>query len=298
MPEKTDKVWETIRKYRYLLGGVTVAVLLLASWLLTFLLARSDLAPDLKTASLAVVALLINSASTVIVFIVVSVLFAREDAAKSADLLRKAISEAQDRPTDLSKVRWVELIDSAREIDFVVQGWNGWAEHPDIFKALTGFFERGGTFRLYVCNHESDAAGSNRSAMEKRLRRTPAQIVEEIKGTSHSINNCRELAVAEGRNGGKLEVFESNELNWYFAVLFKQKAIFGQLRSADVLVMSIYSHTPGMRPWAMPAIQIHPDQHPHLEQWFQKELEHLRQGQQRQISETAPITSEMMERTR
>src|SRR5689334_614864 len=127
MEEKPAGMWHLISTYRNRLAILTAGVLFLLTWILTYFLSVSSIDANFKAAWIAVVAALVNLGSTAAVFVVASVLFRREDDAKLTDVIRQIILKTQDRPTDLSQVRFPDLIDSAKEIDFVVQGWNGWA---------------------------------------------------------------------------------------------------------------------------------------------------------------------------
>src|SRR5450631_539134 len=161
MEEKPAKMWQLVSRYRNRLAIVTAAILVLLTWIITYFLSASSIDLNMKAAWIAVVAALVNLASTTAVFVVASVLFERENDAKLGDAIRQIILETQDRPVDLSQVRFPDLIDGAKEIDFVVQGWNGWAAQQPIAKSLIRFFERGGVFRLYVCNPDTNKALPN-----------------------------------------------------------------------------------------------------------------------------------------
>jgi hypothetical protein len=270
--------WQSITKYRNWLGLLAAVLCLVLSWILTYFLLKSGLEQNIKNASLAVIATLVNLASTAAVFVVASVLFQREDDAKLEDTFRHIILETQERPVDLSQVRFEDLIDRAEEIDFVVQGWNGWAAQRPTARALTNFFERGGRFRLYLCHPDSPQAVPNRGAMERRLGRNPGQIAEEIRGTVQTIDDIFQSIKSKYPNRGKLDIYLSNELNWYFAAYFRAAKSVNQVRGLNMLVLSVYSHTPGTPPWQMPAFQVYLDQHPRMQEWFETEMKHLRDG--------------------
>ena len=114
--------------------------------------------------------------------------------------------------------------------------------------------------------------------MERRLGRSRGQITEEIRGTIQAISEARELVSKTASSKGTLNIFPTNELNWYFAACFRSPKTSTQMRAQSVLVLSVYSHSPGTRPWDMPAQQIHLDIHPQMQRWFEKELELLRAG--------------------
>jgi hypothetical protein len=212
----------------------------------------------------------------VIAFLFVSLLFSKEDTEEQVRVLRQVITESLGRPDLLAQVPWENLIDNACEIDFVVQGWDRWADQEMIARALARFFERGGKFRLYVCHPDSLEGSYARSLMEGRLGKGPNEVVIEIKDTFKTINGVRDQLPPE-KKGPEIEVIQTNNLNWYFGVLFKGREISGDAGARDVMVFSIYSHTP-WRPWNMPALVIYPDIHNHMREWFKAELQHLRSG--------------------
>ena len=182
--------------------------------------------------------------------------------------------------TTLSQVPWADLIASASEIDFVVQGWDRWTEHQNIARDLRTFFERGGQFRLYVYEPTSDKASSVRASMAHRIGRGPGATEEEITGTIKNINDIVDRLPPEKRALAKpIEVYRSCNINWYFAALFTGSRTTEQDRARDVMVFSIYSHTPTRRPWDMPAIMIYPDMHAdsNMRDWFKGELNHLKE---------------------
>lgn len=143
-----------INKYRNLLAVTVVPLLLLASWVgIYFIVGNTDIANNTKAASIAAVSLLANLASTVFAFLIVSLLFRKEDAVEQQSVLRRIISEEIGRPNFLSQVPWGDLIENASEIDFIVQGWDGWANQQNTSRALASFFERGGHFsRCLACS--------------------------------------------------------------------------------------------------------------------------------------------------
>jgi hypothetical protein len=130
---------------------------------------------------------------------------------------------------------------------------------------------------MYVCNPVSDGGSHARALLEQRLNRTPGEIVTEIKGTFRRISEIREGVPAVDR-GPPIELFETDNLNWYFAALFTGKSLFGGNRVRDVLVLSVYAHT-RRRSWDMPAQMVYPDtQSRDFREWFKKELQYLRDG--------------------
>lgn len=285
---------DVIKRYRRLLALSIAAILIGLSWSgVYYFSAGADSAQKYLNLWLIVAGVLTNLASTVIAFWAASLLFSKEDEQSQAELIRSAVAEAFNRteslqsivrtavdqavsnPQTMRQVRWDELIENAAEIDFVVQAWNGWAEQPQIRRALKQFFERGGHFRLHVYDPKTPAASKARAYLEARLNRAPSAIVGEIDGTSSGIEDAFHSATASSAVS-TFTTYPMDRLNWYFATLFKGKELPGGGRARNVLVVSIYSHTPRSSPWAMPAIVIYPDLHDNLLQWFEGELEHLR----------------------
>jgi len=279
------KLANAIRKYRLSLAIVGSLFLLLSSWILAYNFSSSlnqagqpDLVANSRAAWLSVVAVFINLASTIIAFAFASFMFSKEDEEIHGDTLKSIIFDAMNVPLDLEQVPWTDLIDNASQIDFVVQGWNGWAEKPEISRALTRFFDQGGNFRLYVCSADAKEGSIPRSLMEQRIGRTPGEVMYEINGTFRTISEARGELDPSRHAASSLEQFQTSYVNWYFAAAFKPKKTAETGKSRDTIVFSIYSHTPGRKPWHMPALVTYPDRYPGLLEWFDKELSHLRAG--------------------
>ena len=280
------KLPNIIRKYRLLLAIVGSLALFFVSWTLTYNNAgnldqtgQPDLAANWRAAWLSVAAaFLINLTSTGIAFAFVLFLFNKEDEEIHGEALKSIIYDAMNVPLNLEQVPWTDLIDNASQIDFVVQGWNGWADNAGISKALTRFFDRGGRFCLYVCSPDAKEASIPLSLMEQRIGRTPGEVSYEINETFHSINEARESVEESRRASSSIEHFQTSHINWYFAAGFKSKKTTQSGKSRDTIVFSIYSHTPNRKPWYMPALVTYPDRYPGLLEWFDKELNHLRAG--------------------
>lgn len=272
---KINLLTNTIKKYRLLLALVIAPVLIVLYWVGVYSLSGDvdGVSSPSREAWLSTLAVLVNLASMIIGFVVIAALFEKENAEVQANELRRIVSEVTNTPSELDKIPWANLIENASEIDFVVQGWNGWAERSEIADALTRFFEQGGHFRLYVCHPDASEGSIARALMELRIGRTPEEVRVEINGTFRTINEAFQL----GRNPKGIEPtfeqFQTSQVNWYFAASFINKKSAATTTTRDVIVFSIYSHTPGRRPWSMPAIMIYPDQP--IKDWFKNELKHL-----------------------
>jgi hypothetical protein len=283
-------VWKAIKKYRLLVAGLAVIVLFLTAWQLLDALSEVE-DQTAKEKFSAFISVIFNLGSSIIAFVVVALLFSDEDKEAQAqtiqDLvseelgksdtrqsqnLRKALTEIVGRSNNLESVNWKILIDGAAEIDFVVQGWDGWFERGEISSPLRDFFERGGVFRLYIYKSSTAENSYCLEEMAKRLDRAPALVVAEIQKTHRNlhdihaqIENCR----------GRIEVFETTDLIWYFAARFRDKQLDVNVGPREAIVFSVYSHT-GQRPWRLPAVTVYPDaQSGNISQWFDKEISHL-----------------------
>lgn len=173
-------------------------------------------------------------------------------------------------PTVLQDIKWKILIKQAQQIDFLVQGWDGWMTHH--YTELKEFFNNGGEFNLFVVNEEGEEAEYIRKLMEKRLEKTGTLVEAEIKNTITNIQDIFSEADIKA-NGKMLNVFRLNEINWYFAAQFKSK-IAG---NRDALVLSLYSHH--KYPIKLtPAIILYRDSAPNAFNWFDVELEKLKKS--------------------
>lgn len=284
------KLVNVIRKYRLWLAISGSVILMVVTSILAYNFSgdssqggQPDAAAKWRAVWLTAVAILINLLSTIIAFAFASMVFSKEDEEMHGDKLRSIISEAMNVPVDLGQVPWTELIENAAQIDFVVQGWNGWAANAEISKALTRFFDQGGKFRLYVCSADAREGSIPLSLMEQRIGKTPGDVVYEINNTFVTINEAREQIEESRRAASSLEQFQTSHVNWYFAAAFKPKKTAQAGKSRDTIVFSIYSHTSGRRPWDMPALVAYPDRHPGLSEWFDKELNHLRAGARKAV---------------
>jgi hypothetical protein len=171
-------------------------------------------------------------------------------------------------PTVLRDIKWKSLIKNADEINFLVQGWDGWMETQAT--ELRDFFSRGGKFSLLVVNDQGNDAEYVRKLMERRLDKTKALVEAEITNT---ISNITDKFNEGGDSSSNriLEVFCLNEINWYFAAQFKSKGT----ESRDVLVLSLYSH----HKYSLnetPAIVLFRDSAQSVFKWFESELEKLK----------------------
>ncbi len=196
---------------------------------------------------------------------------------KSTELknsIAAALHEASSRPSTLADVDWESLIQDAEEIDFVVQGWNGWMEQREINDELVRFFARGGIFNLYVYDDQHEDALHVRKLLEGRISRTPDEVKEELVGTR------RGLLGAHGpttNSNSQVNIYKLKTVNWYFAFRFKTRSDPRSGKSRDGIIFSIYSHTP-TKPWKMPATLIAPAEFKELVEWFDAELAFLRKN--------------------
>jgi hypothetical protein len=170
-------------------------------------------------------------------------------------------------PTVLKDINWKSLIKQADEIDFLVQGWDGWMEHHST--ELEDFFRRNGKFHLIVVNAEGEEAGYVRKLMERRLEKTASQVEAEITTTISNIYDIYK-EVTEPSPTKVLEVFCLNEVNWYFAAQFKSH----DSENRDVLVLSLYSHHRYLLK-ETPAIVLFRDSAQSVFKWFDAELKNL-----------------------
>lgn len=208
--------------------------------------------------------------------LLIVVLIRRSDIAAFEERLRTVLSQELSRPLTLDQVEWVRLFGDADEVDLVVQGWDGWPERPEVAKGLSDFFERKGTFRLYVCHPDAHEASPIRSLMEKRLGKNPHEVISEINGTFKNINEVREQIPSKNR-GVKIELIQTVRVNWYFAIYFKCRK-GSQAKMRDVLLLSFYAHRHGRKAWTMPCLLLYPDTVAGIEEWFRNELAELRSG--------------------
>jgi hypothetical protein len=296
MPKPTERKWR-------LITSIAVGLLLTAIAVLLFLSGGVD-----KGWKLLVFSVLVNLLSSLIVFTVASGLididsederriFAEETILKPLatsmatmaqthsrqdlsilnpkfDELQAAIRDVQGATT-LEQINWAALIAGASEIDFVVQGWDGWIEANASY--LRSFMDRGGKFRLFVYDPISEKTNQARALMAERLGKTPHEVVSEIRGTISNIQSIRDELPLNKRTSDNLEIILMTQLNWYFAARFIGKLMTSSSKNRDAIVFSIYSHKKH-RVYNMPAITIFPETHPSMASWFDAELAHLRRG--------------------
>lgn len=170
-------------------------------------------------------------------------------------------------PTVIKDINWKHLIKQADQIDFLVQGWDGWMDHH--YTELKDFFERKGKFNLFVVNADGEGAKYVRQLMETRLGKSTSLVEAEIAGTIDNIHKIFDEA-DDPDSKKSLEVFCLNEINWYFAAQFKS---VGTDRR-DVLVLSLYSHH-RYPIKETPAIVLFRDTAPDVFKWFDAELKYL-----------------------
>ena len=178
-------------------------------------------------------------------------------------------------PTVLKDINWKSLIKQADEIDFLVQGWDGWMDHHST--ELEDFFGRSGKFRLFVINDQGKDAGYVRKLMEKRLDKTETLVEAEIVNTISKIKD-RFNEANDPTSKKVLEVFCLNEINWYFAAQFKSH----DSGSRDVLVLSFYSHHKYLLKETT-AIRLFRDSAPDVFTWFDAELTKLKTVSEKRI---------------
>ena len=166
-------------------------------------------------------------------------------------------------PTILDHVNWKSLIKQSNEINFVVQGWDGWMEEHS--SQLEDFARSEGKFNLFVINPQSQPAEFVRELMVKRLDKTINAVEVEITNTVSKIQNIFRRAKSPTPN---LRVTFLNDINWYFAAQFKSKTS----SSKDALVISVYSHHQYTTK-DTPAVIFYRDSAPKVFDWFEEELE-------------------------
>jgi hypothetical protein len=187
---------------------------------------------------------------------------------KSLVLKVDELTSQIEPPTVLRDIKWKSLIKHADEINFLVQGWDGWIETQAT--ELRDFFSRGGKFSLLVVNDQGNDAEYVRKLMERRLDKTKALVEAEITNTISNITDKFNEG-GDSSSGKLLEVFCLNEINWYFAAQFKSQGT----ESRDVLVLSLYSH----HKYSLnetPAIVLFRDSAQSVFKWFESELEKLK----------------------
>ncbi len=171
-----------------------------------------------------------------------------------------------NKPTVLEDVDWNQLVHDANVIEFLVQGWDGWMEENR--RALEGFFKEKGIFNLYVLDPKSSQAKYARKLMARRLDRKMDVVAVEIQNT---IDNLIEIQKASaGSNDIQVNVKLLNEVNWYFASIFKST----NNDKRDVLILSPYSHHKYPIK-ETPAIIIYRDIAPRVFTWIESEFETL-----------------------
>lgn len=295
-------IFKLVKRYRVLLGILTLVIVALGAWYFSSLPQSTPTTgvataaqPPQQTSStnLLISSVLAGLATSLIGFLAVSWLFSKEDQSLNEELelkknqklartvlheasaeldlkIHNAVLESFGTASMLSEVPWARLIEGADEIDFIVQGWDGWFETPEIAEALLGFFERNGKLRLYLYDADSIESQRVRQDMAKRIGRLPERVEHEIKETYERAVELRDRA-----GSGSVELHSSVETIWYFGALFKGRQRFGKEKQRDIVLFSIYAHT-SRRPMDMPAILIYPDmQQNDFREWFKKELDYL-----------------------
>jgi hypothetical protein len=201
------------------------------------------------------------------------------DPKTTTDMLNQILALARDDSLVqvLDDVDWKNLIEGSSEIDFFVQGWDGWVTRNQ--SSLETFFRNAGKFRLYVQHPTSTSAAPARQAMGLRLGNLPPdKMVAEIQNT---VAQLRELIseVVESQTprqqvGDSLQVWYMNRLNWYFGAKFTGPSKAGQPAARKVLIISPYAHKKSTIRNA-PALMISLDAYPKINLWIESELRHL-----------------------
>lgn len=181
------------------------------------------------------------------------------------------LKSKMELPSVLKDINWRRLITRSDQIDFLVQGWDGWM--VDHSEQLEEFFKKGGEFNLFVINGEDPDSEYIRELMQKRLNKTKQQVEVEIQNTIMYIKSAFDTATADDSfPEKKLDIFKINQINWYFAAQFKSKDSMG----SDALVLSFYSHYQYYLK-DTPAIVLYRDSAENVFKWFEIELRKLKE---------------------
>ncbi|MGB3227090.1 MAG: hypothetical protein WBB02_03875 [Saprospiraceae bacterium] len=184
------------------------------------------------------------------------------------NLLRQEIKQ----PYILGDINWEKLIDQSKEIDFLVQGWDGWIKTYD--RKLETFFSNEGVFNLFLIDHMSKekSAETIRNLMATRLSKSDNDVISEINNT---IQELQEILDRNNRNPatgkGQLTIVPIKEVNWYFGARFVSSNSY----ETDYLVLSLYSH----KKFSLketPAILLNKQSAPKAFEWFDSELKYLK----------------------
>lgn len=173
----------------------------------------------------------------------------------------------------LGNVQWQVALESAREVHFVVQGWDRWMDDNE--SAVRKFLLSGGLFNLYVYDPASEKNSRALHDMATRLSKTPRDVQQEIAGTVSRLLALQDALPHPLREKNPVTIHYIKTVNWYFAVRIRGRKYPGGGAARDIIIFSIYSHKRASVQ-RMPALVMYPDEDEEFDRWFEAELDYLR----------------------
>jgi hypothetical protein len=220
----------------------TILTLILAVIAITFALVQSNGNPQWYY--LALFGVSVNISSGLLAFVVGSLLLKKDRERDQQSLLQNSVVQPiinylsiRSNSYYIGTIPWKDLIDHSIQIDFVVQGWDGWFDNHS--RELKEFFTRGGTFRLFVYHPTADETSISRAQMASRTNKSPGSTEEEIK---QSVKNLKDISDNVAGNAHKVQVFYMKTQNWYFLAKLTGLKLADGSAYGDVAVLSPYSH--------------------------------------------------------
>lgn len=220
----------------------------------------------------------VNFATSLVIFMAVAFLIRSDKESYENDRwqvqivepLLKAVSSTSG-VNRIGSIEWGSLINSAQQIEFLVQSWKVWPQ--TVSDELEAFFRRNGVFHLFIYHPDDPAAEQARQLLRARKpdnKEDPGAEITEMVSELQAI-----LLKADGKPE-QLKITYISEVNWYCAVRFNKRPIDDNVSGRDVIVFSLYSHMHKMVSWHdLPAFVVYPDVSPNVARWFNADLARL-----------------------